>query len=310
MSKQSSGYPVIGINGFGRIGRLVLRYAFEQNALLNKPQIGVGAINDPALSVAEMAYLLKHDSVHGEWKNFNITFDDVTNVISINGNLIAVYNINDISLIPWSNHCVSYVCESSGVFTTTEKAIGHTLNSAIKVIISAPAKDEITPTLVYGINHEIYKSDMKVISNASCTTNCLVPLAYVVDNKFGIIEGLMTTVHAVTATQSTVDGSNKKDWRAGRCSSLNIIPASTGAAKAVGKVIPSLKGKLTGMAFRVPVPDVSVVDLTVRLAKPVQSISEISQAIQEERAKCKVLGSIIDVTTDAVVSSDFRLVMK
>lgn len=289
--------PVVGINGFGRIGRLVVRAAFHGNA-----KVRIGAINDPFMSVDLMAYLLTYDSVHGRWPD--VKYDAEKKTLILNGQVIPVFNFKNPAEIPWKDNGVGYVAECSGAFTAHEKAELHNSAGGIKVVISAPAKDEITPTFVYGVNHEQYEKSMTVVSNASCTTNCLAPLVKVVHDNFGIVEGLMTTIHAATATQLTVDGSCAKDWRSGRCVGVNIIPASTGAAKAVTKVIPSLKGKLTGMAFRVPTADVSVVDLTCKLANPVASIHEIAAKIKE--AEAGPLAGILGSTSDEVVSMDFR----
>lgn len=241
--------------------------------------------------------MFKYDSTHGR---FDGTVEAKDGKLVVNGRPIAVYAERDPAAIPWKDQGAEYVVESTGVFTTKEKAGAHLTGGAKKVIISAPSAD--APMFVVGVNLESYQPDMQVISNASCTTNCLAPLAKVIDDKFGIVEGLMTTVHATTATQKTVDGPSAKDWRAGRGAGANIIPASTGAAKAVGKVIPRLNGKLTGMAFRVPNPDVSVVDLTVRLEKPA-SYEEIKAAIKE--ASEGPLKGILGYTEDEVVSTDF-----
>lgn len=293
---SSDTVAVVGINGFGRIGRLVLRAAIKNH------KIKVGAINDPFMKLDQMAYLLKYDSVHGKWDD--VAFDNDAHVLILDGQRIPVFAFKEPNLIPWKDAGVGYVAECSGVFTSYEKAALHNAAGGIKVIISAPAKDEATPTFVVGVNHNDYKKDMVVVSNASCTTNCLAPLVKVVHEKFGIVEGLMTTIHAVTATQLTVDGACPKDWRSGRCSAVNIIPASTGAAKAVTKVIPSLKGKLTGMAFRVPTADVSVVDLTCKLANPITGIKEIYDAINA--ASETDMAGVIGATQDEVVSMDFR----
>ena len=241
----------IGINGFGRIGRLVLRAALEHGG-------EVVAVNDPFISLDYMVYMFKYDSTHGR---FNGTVDSDDGKLIVNGKPISVYNERDPKAIPWSKAGAEYIVESTGVFTTIDKASAHLEGGAKKVIISAPSAD--APMFVVGVNLDTYDPSYKIISNASCTTNCLAPLAKVIHDNFEIIEGLMTTVHAITATQKTVDGPSGKLWRDGRGAAQNIIPASTGAAKAVGKVIPSLNGKLTGMAFRVPVANVSVVDLTV-----------------------------------------------
>nr|AIY54299.1 glyceraldehyde 3-phosphate dehydrogenase [Colaphellus bowringi] len=280
----------IGINGFGRIGRLVLRASLERGA-------DVVAVNDPFLNVDYMVYLFKYDSTHGRFKG--CVSSDGTNLV-VNGKKIAVYSERDPKSIPWGKHGADYVVESTGVFTTIEKASTHLEGGAKRVIITAPSAD--APMYVVGVNLDAYNPADKVISNASCTTNCLAPLAKVIHDNFEIVEGLMTTVHATTATQKTVDGPSGKLWRDGRGASQNIIPASTGAAKAVTKVIPSLAGKLTGMAFRVPVANVSVVDLTCRLGKPA--------TYDEIKAKVKAaaegpLKGILDYTEEAVVSSDF-----
>lgn len=281
----------VGINGFGRIGRIFLRIALEQN------QIKVVAINDPFTSVDYMAYMFKYDTVHGR---YNGTISVKEGMLIINDNQIKVYAEKDPSSIPWTEYSADYILESTGVFTTIAKASAHITSGAKRVIISAPSND--APMFVMGVNHDTYDPKYKVISNASCTTNCLAPLAKVIHEKFGIVEGLMTTVHATTATQKTVDAPSSKDWRGGRCASANIIPSSTGAAKAVGKVIPELNGKLTGMAFRIPTSNVSVVDLTVRLVNPA-TFDEIKEAIKEASETC--LKGILDHTNEDVVSSDF-----
>ncbi len=281
----------IGINGFGRIGRLVFR------ASLNKEGAQVVAINDPFIDLDYMVYMLKYDSAHGR---FDGTVEVKGDKLVVNGNEITVFNCMDPKDIPWATAGAEYVVESTGVFTTTEKASAHFNGGAKKVVISAPSAD--APMFVMGVNNDKYTKDLNVVSNASCTTNCLAPLAKVINDKFGIVEGLMTTVHSTTATQKTVDGPSKKDWRGGRAASANIIPSSTGAAKAVGKVIPELNGKLTGMSFRVPTIDVSVVDLTCRLEKPA-TYEEIKAAVKEAAAGS--LNGILDYTEDEVVSSDF-----
>ena len=283
----------VGINGFGRIGRLVFR------ASCANPNVQVVGINDPFIDVEYMTYMLKYDSVHGQFQG-DIAVKD--GKLVVNGNEIAVYACKDPAEIPWGACGAEYVVESTGVFTTTEAASAHLKGGAKKVVISAPAKDKETPTFVMGVNNDQYTSDMVVVSNASCTTNCLAPLAKVINDKFGIERGLMTTVHATTATQKTVDGPSKKDWRGGRAASGNIIPSSTGAAKACALVIPELKGKLTGMAFRVPTLDVSVVDLTCVLKTPT-TYDEIKAAVKE--ASEGALQGILGYTEDAVVSSDF-----
>merc|ERR1711971_1405263 len=280
----------IGINGFGRIGRLVLRAAVEKGAT-------VVAINDPFIPLDYMVYMFKYDSTHGKFKG---EVKEDGKFLYVNGNKITVFNERDPTAINWASAGAEYIVESTGVFTTTEKAMAHTKGGAKKVIISAPSAD--APMFVMGVNHEKYDPSLQVVSNASCTTNCLAPLAKVINDKYGILEGLMTTVHAVTATQKTVDGPSGKDWRAGRGAAQNIIPASTGAAKAVGKVIPELNGKLTGMAFRVPTPDVSVVDLTVTLEKPAKYEEIVAK--MKEAAEGSMKG-ILGVTEDQVVSTDF-----
>ena len=281
----------IGINGFGRIGNL----SFQ--AALNKKEVEVVAINDPFISADYMAYMMKYDTVHGGFKG-EISVRD--NILVVNGNEIKVYNEMDPKNIPWGENGVEYVLECSGVFTTMEKANAHLEAGAKKVIISAPSKD--APMFVMGVNNDQYDPSMNIISNASCTTNCLAPLAKVIHDNFGIKDGLMTTVHSTTATQKTVDGASKKDWRGGRAASANIIPSSTGAAKAVGKVIPSLNGKLTGMAFRVPTVDVSVVDLTCNLEKSA-TYEEIC-AVMKKASENEMKG-ILEYVEDPVVSSDF-----
>ena len=280
----------VGINGFGRIGRLVFRAAIEKG-------IEVTAINDPFIDPVYMVYMLTYDTVHGKFKGTATAKDDA---IVVNGKEIKVFAEMDANNIKWSSAGAEYIVESTGVYTDTAKASAHFTGGAKKVVISAPSAD--APMFVMGVNNTSYTSDMKVVSNASCTTNCLAPLAKVIDDNFGILEGLMTTVHATTATQKTVDGPSKKDWRGGRGAAFNIIPSSTGAAKAVGKVIPKLNGKLTGMAFRVPTADVSVVDLTVRLEKAA-SYDEIKKAVKA--AADGPMNGILGYTEDSVVSSDF-----
>ena len=284
----------IGINGFGRIGRLVFRAAMEQ-----PEKDEVVAINDPAINRDYMVYMTKYDTIHGR---FHGTVEIKDEKFTVNGKAIEVFDLMNPAEIPWGKVGADYVVESTGVFTTTEKCKAHLEGGAKKVIISAPAKDAETPTFVMGVNQNTYTKDMKVVSNASCTTNCLAPLAKVINDNFGIVEGLMTTVHATTATQKTVDGPSMKDWRGGRAAGGNIIPSSTGAAKAVGKVIPALNGKLTGMAFRVPTLDVSVVDLTCRLEKGA-SYDEIKAAMK--KASENEFKGIIEYTEDDVVSTDF-----
>lgn len=281
-----------GINGFGRIGRLVTRAAFENG------KVDIVAVNDPFTTLEHMAYMFQYDTTHGK---FNGTVETKDGNLLINGKTIKVFQERDPAQIPWGSAGVEYVVESTGVFTTKEKAALHLQGGAKRVVISAPSAD--APMYVVGVNHKNYTADISVMSNASCTTNCLAPVAKVLNDKFGIEEGLMTTIHAFTATQKTVDGPCGKKWRDGRAASCNIIPASTGAAKAVGKVIPELNGVLTGMAFRVPVPNVSVVDLTFR-TKVDTSYDEIKQAIKD--AANGEMKGILAYTEDEVVSSDFN----
>ena len=281
----------VGINGFGRIGRMVFR------ASVNHPDIEIVGIND--LCPADyLAYMLKYDTMHGQFKG---EVSATEKAIVVNGKSIPVYAERNPADIPWGQLGAEYVVESTGLFLTKEKAQGHIDAGAKKVVMSAPSKDD-TPMFVCGVNLDAYTPDMTFVSNASCTTNCLAPIAKVLNDKFGITDGLMTTVHATTATQKTVDGVSMKDWRGGRAASGNIIPSSTGAAKAVGKVIPSLNGKLTGMSMRVPTLDVSVVDLTVNLAKPAK-YDEICAAMKE--ASEGELKGILGYTDEDVVSSDF-----
>uniref|UniRef100_A0A672I170 Glyceraldehyde-3-phosphate dehydrogenase n=1 Tax=Salarias fasciatus TaxID=181472 RepID=A0A672I170_SALFA len=278
---------------FGRIGRLVTRAAAKGG------KVEVVAINDPFIDLDYMVYMFKYDSTHGVWKHGDVKAEGGKLVI---GNMhINVFHERDPANIKWGDAGVDYVVESTGVFTTIEKASAHLKGGAKRVVISAPSAD--APMFVMGVNHEKYDNSMKVVSNASCTTNCLAPLAKVINDNFGIIEGLMSTVHAVTATQKTVDGPSGKLWRDGRGAAQNIIPASTGAAKAVGKVVPELNGKLTGMAFRVPTPNVSVVDLTVRLEKPAKydDIKKVVKAAAEGPMK-----GFLGYTEDQVVSTDFN----
>lgn len=282
----------VGINGFGRIGRLVLRASMQYD------DVEVVAINDPAFTdMSYMCYILRYDTVHGR---FDGTIEPTEGGIVVNGKKICVYNEMTPANVPWGKHDVDVVAEATGFFTTTEKASGHLDGGAKKVVITAPSSD--APMFVMGVNHDTYTPDLKIVSNASCTTNCLAPLAKIIHDNFGIKEGLMTTVHATTATQKTVDGPSKKDWRGGRAASGNIIPSSTGAAKAVGKVIPELNGKLTGMSFRVPTLDVSVVDLTVTLNTPT-TYDEIKAAVK--KASEGSLKGIMGYTEEDVVSSDF-----
>lgn len=281
----------VGINGFGRIGSLVF------GALLERDNVEVVGIND-LIDAHYMAYMIKYDSVHGR---FNGEVKVEGNNLVVNGKTIRVTSERDPNNLKWDEVGAEYIVESTGFFLTKETAQAHINAGAKKVILSAPSKDD-TPMYVMGVNHKELTSDIQILSNASCTTNCLAPLAKVVHDNFGILEGLMTTVHATTATQRTVDGPSVKDWRGGRSALLNIIPSSTGAAKAVGKVIPSLNGKLTGMAFRVPNADVSVVDLTVRLEKPTtyEEICATMKAASEGELK-----GILGYTEDLVVSQDF-----
>ena len=282
----------VGINGFGRIGRLVFR------AGIGRKDIEFVGINDPGMTPDYMAYMLRYDSMHGQFQG-EISYDDQS--ITVNGHKIMVYAKMSPAEIPWGELGAEYVVESTGLFLTKEKAQGHLDAGAKKVVMSAPSKDD-TPMFVMGVNNTSYDTSMNFVSNASCTTNCLAPIAKVLHDSFGIKDGLMTTVHSITATQKTVDGPSKKDWRGGRAASGNIIPSSTGAAKAVGKVIPSLNGKLTGMSMRVPTLDVSVVDLTVNLEKPAK-YEEICAAMK--KASEGELKGILGYTEDAVVSSDF-----
>ncbi len=281
----------VGVNGFGRIGRLVMRASLERD------NVDVVAINDPFIDLEYMKYMLTYDTIHGK---YDADIQVVGSNLVINGKEIKVYNFKDPNEIPWKDAGAEYVVESSGVFTTTEKASAHFTGGAKKVVISAPSKD--AKMFVMGVNQDEYTSDMNVVSNASCTTNCLAPLAKVINDNFGIEEGLMTTVHATTATQKTVDGPSNKDWRGGRAAAGNIIPSSTGAAKAVGKVIPELNGKLTGMSFRVPTLDVSVVDLTCRLKRGA-TYDEIVDAVK--KACDGELKGIMSWTDEDLVSSDF-----
>jgi glyceraldehyde 3-phosphate dehydrogenase len=282
----------VGINGFGRIGRIVFRNAVEHN------EINIVAVNDPFIEVHYAAYMLKYDSTHGQFKG---TIEHDGEGLIVNGHHVKFYQKKDPSEIPWSETGAEYIVESTGVFTTTEKAKAHLKGGAKKVVISAPSAD--APMYVMGVNEKTYKSGVEVISNASCTTNCLAPLAKVIHDNFTIIEGLMTTIHSYTATQKTVDGPSSKDWRGGRTAAQNIIPSSTGAAKAVGKVIPDLNGKLTGMSMRVPTSNVSVVDLTVRIEKGA-TYDEI-KAVMKKTAETTMQG-ILSYTEDDVVSTDLN----
>jgi len=280
----------VAINGFGRIGRLVLRIALE------RPDIKVIAINDPFITADYAAYMFKYDSTHGKYKG-EVTHKE--GAIVIDGHVITVYNERAPENLPWGKIGVEYAIDSTGIFKDVGPASKHLKAGAKKVIITAPSAD--APMFVVGVNHKEYTKDLNIVSNASCTTNCLAPLAKVINDAFGIEEGLMTTVHSLTATQKTVDGPSHKDWRGGRTASANIIPSSTGAAKAVGKVLPALNGKLTGMAFRVPTVDVSVVDLTVKLAKET-TYDEIKKVV---KAAAEKSNGVLGYTEDAVVSSDF-----
>ena len=280
----------VGINGFGRIGRLVFR------AAMAKDNVEIVGIND-LISVDYMAYMLRYDTMHGQFKG-SIEVKD--GALVVNGHSIRVTAEKDPANLKWNEVGAEYVVESTGLFLTKEKAEAHIKAGAKRVVMSAPSKDD-TPMFVMGVNNKTY-AGQTIVSNASCTTNCLAPIAKVINDKFGMVEGLMTTVHSTTATQKTVDGPSMKDWRGGRAASGNIIPSSTGAAKAVGKVIPALNGKLTGMSLRVPTLDVSVVDLTCTLAKDV-TYDEIYQAMKE--ASEGELKGILGYTEDAVVSSDF-----
>jgi len=282
----------VGINGFGRIGRIVFRNAVEHD------DIDIVAVNDPFIETHYAAYMLKYDSTHGQFKG---EVEAVEGGLKVNGKLVKFYTKRDPTEIPWSETGAYYIVESTGVFTTTEKASAHLKGGAKKVVISAPSAD--APMYVMGVNEKSYDGKADVISNASCTTNCLAPLAKVIHDEFGIVEGLMTTIHSYTATQKTVDGPSAKDWRGGRTAAQNIIPSSTGAAKAVGKVIPSLNGKLTGMSMRVPTSNVSVVDLTCRLEKGA-SYDEI-KAVIKKHAEGDLKG-ILGYTEDDVVSTDLN----
>lgn len=281
----------VGINGFGRIGRLVFRAAQERN------DVQIVAVNDPFLDIDYLVYMLQYDTVHGKFQG---KIENKNGKLHINDVEVAFFAERDPAAIGWGASGADYVVESTGIFTTVEKASAHLRGGAKKVVISAPSAD--APMFVCGVNLEKYTKDMDIVSNASCTTNCLAPLAKVINDNFGIVEGLMTTVHAATNTQKTVDAPSSKDWRGGRSILGNIIPSSTGAAKAVGKVIPSLNGKLTGMSLRVPVADVSVVDLTVRLEKAA-TYDEI-KAVMKKASENEMKG-VLGYTEDSVVSSDF-----
>jgi len=282
----------IGINGFGRIGRLAFRAAIE------RPDVEVVGIND-LVEPDYMAYMLKYDSTHGQFKG---TIAVEGGHLVVNGKTIRVTAEKDPANLKWNEVGAEVIIESTGLFLTMDTAQKHIDAGAKKVVMSAPAKDD-TPTFVMGVNHKLLKAEQTIVSNASCTTNCLAPIAKVLNDKFGIEEGLMSTIHAVTATQKTVDGPSAKDWRGGRGAYQNIIPSSTGAAKAVGLVLPELKGKLTGMSFRVPVADVSVVDLTVRLKNPA-TYEDVKKAMKD--ASEGELKGILGYTEDEVVSEDFK----
>ncbi|KAG5234231.1 glyceraldehyde-3-phosphate dehydrogenase family protein [Salix suchowensis] len=279
----------IGINGFGRIGRLVARVALQRD------DVELVAVNDPFITTDYMTYMFKYDTVHSQWKHHELKVKD-SKTLLFGEKSVAVFGFRNPEEIPWGETGADYIVESTGVFTDKDKAAAHLKGGAKKVIISAPSKD--APMFVMGVNEKSYTPDLNIVSNASCTTNCLAPLAKVIHDRFGIIEGLMTTVHSITATQKTVDGPSAKDWRGGRAASFNIIPSSTGAAK----VLPALNGKLTGMAFRVPTVDVSVVDLTVRLEKAA-TYDVIKAAIKEE-SEGKMKG-ILGYTDEDLVSTDF-----
>jgi glyceraldehyde 3-phosphate dehydrogenase len=285
----------VGINGFGRIGRLVLRSAYRV------PEIEVVAINTRRIHEDYMCYQFKYDSTHGRYKG-TVEFDDNTHHLIVDGKKIKVYMHPDPTKIPWNEEDVDIVIESSGAFLTNYTASAHFVGGAKKVVMTAPSKDD-TPMYVVGVNHDTYTPDIKVLSNASCTTNCLAPMAKVLHDNFTITKGLMTTVHATTASQPTVDGTSSKDWRGGRGAvGMNVIPSSTGAARAVGKVIPSLNGVLTGLALRIPTPNVSVVDLTCNI-EVAAKYSEICEAMRD--ASETTMKGILGYTEDAVVSTDF-----
>ncbi|ESZ92004.1 glyceraldehyde 3-phosphate dehydrogenase [Sclerotinia borealis F-4128] len=283
----------VGINGFGRIGRIVFRNAIEHD------DIDIVAVNDPFIDTKYAAYMLKYDSTHGQFKG---DIKVLTDGLEVNGKKVKFYTERDPANIPWAETEAYYVVESTGVFTTTDTAKAHLKGGAKKVVISAPSAD--APMYVMGVNNETYTGDVDVISNASCTTNCLAPLAKVINDEFTIIEGLMTTIHSYTATQKTVDGPSAKDWRGGRTAAQNIIPSSTGAAKAVGKVIPELNGKLTGMSMRVPTANVSVVDLTCRIEKGA-TYDQIKAVIKKASEEGPLKG-ILGYTEDDVVSTDMN----
>ena len=281
----------IGINGFGRIGRLVFRVA------LSRKDVEVVAVNDPFIAPDYAKYLLTYDSIHGKLDADIQVLDDG---LKVNGKFVKFFAEMDPSNIKWADYGAEYIAEATGKFTVAEKAKAHLVAGAKKVIVTAPGKE--MPMFVMGVNNNKYTKDIDIVSNASCTTNCLAPLAKIINDNFGITEGLMTTVHSYTATQLTVDGPSKKDWRGGRSAGINIIPSTTGAAKAVGNVIPELKGKLTGMSFRVPTADVSVVDLTCKLAKPT-TYEDIKLAVK--KASETNMKGIVGYTEEPVVSTDF-----
>ena len=283
----------VGINGFGRIGRLVFRAAMESG------KVDIVGINDPFIDLDYMVYMLKYDTVFGR---FPKSLDHDQSGIYIDGKHVDVFSCSDALEIPWKEAGVDYVIDCTGAYVTTEKAMDHIEAGAKHVIISAPAKDKETPTFVYGVNHETYRSDMKVVSNASCTTNCLAPLMKVIEDNYGIKEGLMSTIHAATAKQKVVDAKSLKDWRTGRSVFGNVIPSTTGAAKAVGLVIPSLQGKMTGISYRVPTADVSVIDVNVVLNTPTSG-PELRQKIKE--ASETYLKGVLEYVDDEVVSGDF-----
>jgi glyceraldehyde 3-phosphate dehydrogenase len=285
----------MGISGFGRIGRLVCRAACQ------KEGASVVAVNDPFCDVKYAAYLFKYDSTHGIYKG-EVSYDEGESTLIVDGKPIKFFAVRNANEVPWGSAGADIVCESTGIFTTIEKASMHLEGGAKKVIISAPSAD--APMFVMSVNHTAYTKDINILSNASCTTNCLGPLAKIIHEEYEIVEGLMTTVHATTATQKTVDGPSGKDWRGGRGAGQNIIPASTGAAKAVGKVLPALNGKLTGMAFRVPTPDVSVVDLTCKLGKPA-TYKDIC-AFVKAKSETPEYAGVMGYTEDQVVSTDFQ----
>merc|ERR1712203_189824 len=293
--KTAAAMVKMGISGFGRIGRLVCR------AACMKDGADVVAVNDPFCDVKYAAYLFKYDSTHGIYKGA-VDADEATSELIVDGKKIKFFAVRNPDEVPWGASGADIVCESTGIFTTIDKASLHIKGGAKKVIISAPSAD--APMYVMGVNHTKYSPEISVLSNASCTTNCLGPLAKIIHEEYGIVEGLMTTVHATTATQKTVDGPSGKDWRGGRGAGQNIIPASTGAAKAVGKVYPAVNGKLTGMAFRVPTPDVSVVDLTVRLGKEA-TYEDICKVVKAKSESSEYKG-IMGYTEDQVVSTDFQ----